>query len=96
LNLGSNGTKQVPNKGRMLFLSQPKKSYSKKKKKGKKKKHLTEANLMLPSIKTPSNIKNSLINLSKAKIYGVGVDKLPGLVEPKGTQFLITFVNDFY
>lgn len=75
-------TKNAPDRERMLFLAQPKKLL-KHKRKRKNKKTIIQESLVLPNIKSPNTVKHSLLNIAKAKIYGVDVDKFPFLIQQK-------------
>ena len=69
---------------RMMYLSQPKKLYVSKKKKRKGRRKLlaeVEESLLLPRIVSPTSMKTSLINVAKAKIYGIDLSYFPDLKE---------------
>ena len=42
---------------------------------------LVEESLILPRIESPRTLKNSLLNLAKAKIYGIDLSHFPVLKE---------------
>jgi hypothetical protein len=73
-------SKHYPDRERMEFLSQPRKLL-KDKKKRKRRKLMFKESTVFPTINTNADVKNSLLNLAKAKIYGVQVDRFPQLVE---------------
>jgi hypothetical protein len=82
LDMKSNRSKHYPDRERMEFLSQPRK-LQKDKKKRKRRKLMFKESTIFPTINTNAEVKNSLLNLAKAKIYGVQVDRFPQLVEYK-------------
>lgn len=67
----------------MEFLSQPRKALKQKKKSRKRKMDFISNQLILPNIISPNSVKNSLLNITKAKIYGIEVDNFPKLKEQK-------------
>jgi hypothetical protein len=81
LEMKSQRMRHYPDKQRMDFLSQPRKLLKDKKKLRKRKKLMFKDSINLPTINSPAEVKNSLLNIAKARIYGVQIDRFPQLVE---------------
>lgn len=81
LDMKSQRIRHYPDKQRMDFLSQPRKLLKDKKKHRKRKKLMFKDSINLPTINSPAEVKNSLLNIAKARIYGVQIERFPQLVE---------------
>ena len=83
-----NRPRQIPDHQRIQFLSQPRKIEKRRNKLLKRRRlDLVKESLNLPTVRSPTSLKNSLMNIVKARIYGVEIEKFP-LLKEQNKQYI--------